>query len=46
MAFLAKDIIIFKSHNRYKIHTFGNKEKAQRFWQKCKRKGLDAQLVY
>lgn len=46
MPFLAKGIMIYKSNNRFKLHVFQNKEKAQRFWEKCKRRGLDAQLVY
>ena len=46
MPFLAKGIMIFKRKNRFKTILFEDKEKAQRFWQRCKRKGLDAQLVY
>ena len=46
MPFLAKGIMIITGNNRWKIKLFNNKEKASRFWKKCKRKGLDAQLVY
>ena len=46
MPFLAKGIMVFGRRNKFKLHLFQAKEKAQRFWEKCKRKGLDAQLVY
>lgn len=46
MPFLAKGIMIFKANNSFKLHLFKDKEKALRFWKKCKRRGLDAQLVY
>ena len=46
MPFLAKGIMVFGSNNSYKIHKFSTKEKALRFWEKCKRKGLCANLVY
>ena len=46
MPFLAKGITIYKSRNRFKTYFFKTKEKAQRFWAQCKRKGYDAQLIY
>lgn len=46
MPFLAKGVMIFKRKNKYKTVFFSDKEKAQRYWVKCKRRGLDAQLVY
>lgn len=46
MLFLAKGIMIFGRNNNFKTYYFKDKEKAQRFWLKCQRKGLDAQLVY
>ena len=46
MPFLARGIMIVGNKNRFKIHLFKDREKAQRFWLKCKRLGLDAQLVY
>ena len=45
MVFLAKGIMIVKN-NSFKVRYFQDKEKALRFWKKCKRRGLDAQLVY
>ena len=46
MPFLAKGIMVFSGHNRFKVHRFSTKEKALRFWEKCKRRGLCANLVY
>ena len=46
MPFLARGIMIVGRNNRFKVHLFKDREKAQRFWLKCKRLGLDAQLVY
>jgi len=46
MPFLAKGIIVFGRNNRFRKFFFEDKQKAQRFWLKCQRKGLDAQLVY
>ena len=46
MPFLAKGVMIFGNNNRFKKIIIPDKEKAQRFWLKCKRKGLDAQLLY
>lgn len=43
---LAKGIIIFGRNNRFRKIFFKDKEKAQRIWDKCQRKGLDAQLMY
>ena len=43
---LAKGIVIFGRNNRFKKILFKDKEKAQRIWEKCQRKGLDAQLMY
>ena len=46
MPFLAKGVTVFKRKNRFKTYLFEDREKAHRFWLKCKRKALDAQLVY
>ena len=46
MPLLAKGIIIFHRNNKFKKILFKDKEKAQRLWDKAKRKGWDAQLVY
>ena len=46
MPFLAKGIRIFGRNNKFKTILFEDREKAQRFWLRCKRKGWDAQLVY
>lgn len=46
MPFLAKGIVVFGRHNNFKLHLFKDKEKALRFWERCKRKGLCANLVY
>lgn len=46
MPFLARGVTVFGRKNRFKTHLFTDKEKALRYWQKCKRRGLDAQLVY
>ena len=45
MPFLAKGICLVKG-NGFKTIFPKTKEKAQRFWEKCKRKGLCAHLVY
>ena len=39
-------IYVFKKNNKYKIHVFTDKTKAQRFFNKCKRKGLSVQVIY
>ena len=46
MPFLARGIMIVGRDNRFKVHLFKDREKASRFWKKCQRRGLDAQLVY
>ena len=46
MPFLARGVTVYGRKNRFKTHLFTDREKAQRFWEKCKRLGLDAQLVY
>ena len=46
MPFLARGVTVFGRKNRFKTHLFTDREKAHRFWLKCKRLGLDAQLVY
>ena len=46
MPILAKGIMVFGRKNKFKIYYFKTREKASRFWKKCQRKGLDAQLVY
>ena len=46
MPFLAKGVTVYGRKNRFKTYLFIDREKAQRFWEKCKRLGLDAQLVY
>lgn len=46
MPFLAKGIRIYKRKNRWKDYFFRQNKKAKRFWEKVKRKGFDAQLIY
>lgn len=46
MMFLAKGIIIFKKKNHFKKIEFEDEKKAQRAYEKYKRKGMDVQLVY
>ena len=46
MVFLARGVIVYGRKNRFKTHLFIDREKALRFWKKCQRRGLDAQLVY
>ena len=46
MPFLARGVTVYGRENRFKVHLFQDKEKALRFWKKCQRRGLDAQLVY
>ena len=46
MPFLARGVTVYGRKNRFKTHLFTDREKAHRFWLKCKRLGLDAQLVY
>lgn len=46
MPFLAKGIMVYSANNRFKLYLFKDKEKALRFWERCKRKGLCANLVY
>ena len=38
-------IYVFKKHNKYKMYEFSNKEKASRFYLRCKRRGLCAQII-
>ena len=38
-------VYVFKKKNKYKVHVFGDKQKASRFFQKCKRRGLCAQII-
>lgn len=46
MPFLAKGFILFGNKNRFKKYIFEDKQKAQRLYEKMKRKGLDVQLCY
>lgn len=46
MPFLARGVTVFGRKNRFKTYLFIDREKAHRFWLKCKRLGLDAQLYY
>ena len=46
MLFLARRIVVFGKDNTFKDYIFKSTKKAQRFWMKCKRKGLDAQCIY
>lgn len=46
MPFLAKGFIIFGKNNRFRKFYFDDKQKAQRLYEKMRRKGLDVQLCY
>ena len=46
MPFLAKGFILFGRKNRFKKFIYEDKQKAQRLYEKMKRKGLDVQLCY
>ena len=46
MPILAKGIIIFGKKNRFKKILFEDKQKAQRQFERCRRKGLDVQYIY
>ena len=45
MPFIAKGVCVVRGNN-FKNYFFKTREKASRFWEKCKRKGLCAHLVY
>lgn len=46
MPMLAKGIIIFFEKNKFKKIFIQDKEKALRVWNRCLRKGWDAQWMY
>lgn len=44
--FLGKCLIVFKRNNRFKRYLYEDEKKAQRAYQKMKRRGWDVQIAY